>query len=527
MVAPASPAPYHPSVVVHIFAYAVGPGREAAQRYLAAVWSACAERLATTEPVPGSSVGIGFPADLDPHTGVVAHAHDPAGPGPRFRAEVRLSVDGTTATLAIALDEDWPTGRDRWHEIATAAATHANPDDVVGTAVVLLATVPAGTPRDATDRAVIAAAAAVAGTGWRVGPAAGPRDGARLAEILPEVPDDGRAVRWIAAITAEGSAGSRMPDLRTWVWDRSPTGPAVLVSYLLLAARLRSEWRVWRHANGFGADIEEVDDAVRELMTILATPAAPSEKELDGQERRVAAAQQRRAGLVTVTTRLRQMRDLANSTHAYLAALITAPGGLFDDDARVADQFAVTLARDASRIDAVRERALEVDTLAAAAVQRRQLASQEEAARRRERFNFLQAAIIGAVLLALAAFQSFKLDTGLQPPANIAITVALTALAIWLSAFVVLLALTSRLLGAAVVVISTGVLVAATVAAVVTIGADPAAPGAAALTTTTGEGFVVGAVLAAAGFALGAIRRRRSSNSTTAKERQDGGVSGG
>jgi hypothetical protein len=194
-----------------------------------------------------------------------------------------------------------------------------------------------------------------------------------------------------------------------------------------------------------------------DLLEILTRPSGPTLTELSGDEQSVAQAQARRARLLVVASQLKQMRHAVEIAGSNMYAAGTADGGLFDDDRRLYDWFTAQLADDASLSQATGERAREVDTLADAAVRRRLLALQEreresrelaheqerrtteDAQRRRDRINFAQAAVVGAVLLALAAIQSFDYKKVVPEPGRPAVIAMLTALAVWLSVLTLLL----------------------------------------------------------------------------------------
>ena len=81
-----------------------------------------------------------------------------------------------------------------------------------------------------------------------------------------------------------------------------------------------------------------------------------------------------------------------------------AEAGPLADDRALADWFAQQLDDDALYLEAAGERTRDVAAVTTTVVQHHLQQRQEDARRRQERFNLLQAAIIGAVIVGLTAF---------------------------------------------------------------------------------------------------------------------------
>jgi hypothetical protein len=394
--------------VVHLFAYRAGTHRASAEAALGAVWRGARERWAIAGPA-AEGVPHDWPTDLEGPSGVRASARSAAGDA----LSVRCVDDVAILSMSVAT----PGGRGQGDDpVATLLPSRRGA--TFGAVVVRPS---GGGPR--TENDVVLRAAEV----W-------------LREEGPL--DDVRANRTLVG-------GAATPEAwRASVWGDDDT-LSPLVRYLLLAARLRHELSVWDGGKRLRAAIAEADTAVGALNEVLVREGGPTDEELAGDERRVAAAQVRRAGLVSTATRLEQIRRLADSAHAHLLALIPSTRGFVADDTGLADWFGLQLADDAATLAAVRVRAQEVDTLAAAAVQRRLLATQERARagaeaadRRRERITLLQAGVVGALVFALTAIQSIGLRFDTVPePVKYTLVAALTALTLWLSMLAVLLTL--------------------------------------------------------------------------------------
>jgi hypothetical protein len=98
-------------------------------------------------------------------------------------------------------------------------------------------------------------------------------------------------------------------------------------------------------------------------------------------------------------------------------------GGLFADDRELGAWFAQQLDDDATYLGAARERAGQVAALADQLLQRR---AQDE----RERFNLAATGAVGAVLMVLAASQSFGYQPPLPPLVQPAVVALLGAVAL-------------------------------------------------------------------------------------------------
>ena len=336
------------------------------------------------------------------------------------------------------------------------------------------------------------------------------RHGVWLCEVGDPL-DDARDRRELIGSGATFRAWSA----KVWGAGEQDGAPSWAVRYFLHAARLRHEFRVWDGGRRLRAAVEDADEAVTELVDVLLRDAGPTDEELAGDERRVMAAQTRRAGLVSTTTRLDQIRRLVASAHAHLVALEPSTRGFAADDSGLAEWFGRELADDAAFLAAVRERAREVDTLAAAAVQRRLLASQERqrteadtATRRRERIVLLQAGLVGAIVLALTAIQSLGVSFASVPnTVKYALVAALSALALWLSMVAVLLTLREGR-GVVAASITASVVLGGSLAVLGGTLADQEQPDPGLLVALGLGGAVAGGILAAA--AVRRAPRRRS-----------------
>jgi len=260
-------------------------------------------------------------------------------------------------------------------------------------------------------------------------------------------PEDSRRERRIAVIAAE----ERETAVSEWVWTR---GDAVLPPfgrYLLHAAKIRYELRV--HASGQEVRKlrDQADTRCNELLGLLARKDKPgsapdSEDSLIVASTRLVAVQAGSAGLIQAATGLREMRRTVQIATANMAAALgsgAAEVGPLADDRRLADWFAQQLDDDALYLEAARERIRDVAAVTATVVQDRLQRRQEDARRRQERFNLLQTAIIGAVIVGLTAVQALGYQLPLPGPVKPPVIAALGAIALLLASIVVRLTLSS------------------------------------------------------------------------------------
>jgi hypothetical protein len=109
----------------------------------------------------------------------------------------------------------------------------------------------------------------------------------------------------------------------------------------------------------------------------------------------------------------------------------------------MADWFAQQLDDDVLYLEAARERTRDITAVTATVVQHRLQQRQEAGRRRQERFNLLQTAIIGAVIVALTAVQALGYQIPLPGPVKPPVIATLGAIALLLASIVVRLALSS------------------------------------------------------------------------------------
>jgi predicted nucleotide-binding protein len=334
--------------VAHVFAPADGPDADAAYRAVEEIWRDCGLLLELTDPIPGTGLPhllagsrAGLPADGE----VELAARE--RPGANCQAVLRLHHDVLNLSVALAPAEPgdaisywWRTFGRQWEMLVGRHRSH-----LLGEACLYLARVEAG--HSASPALYAELSGLLPDADPRQSPSAGvvvPRDLA-FWEIAPE-PDDRVLRRFILAFAPDADAAAS-----AWVWSRGDPAIPPLARYLLHAAKLRYELRVWRS-----------DSQARELRTTLDT--------LSEEFRRLGASDPARERLL----RLRgldakllhaDLRDLRHSVEiaadnlgrAFDLSGLLIPGGAFADDAALAQSMLEGMDDEVAYLDAATERA--------------------------------------------------------------------------------------------------------------------------------------------------------------------------
>lgn len=194
---------------------------------------------------------------------------------------------------------------------------------------------------------------------------------------------------------------------------------------------------------------DKADTGIDDLFGLLARQdqqgtAAASEEDLIAASARLVEVQAGTAGLVHAATRLREMRRTVQIAAANMASALgptPAEVGPLADDRELGEWFAQQLDDDALYLEAARERAR--DVAAVTVVQHRLQQRQEAARQRQERFNLLQTAIIGAIVMGLTAVQALSYQLPFPGPVKPPVIATLGAIALLLASIVVRLTLAS------------------------------------------------------------------------------------
>ncbi|GAA1802628.1 CATRA conflict system CASPASE/TPR repeat-associated protein [Actinomadura chokoriensis] len=415
------------ALVAHVFVAAEGGAGDEDRRYLRGVWRACDEVLGMTDGVAGLDADP--PAGWDETSaasGVLAARTRPGG----GVEQAILRRERDVFCLSVILEPDpsegigWAELDARWSR-ALAAPTRGT----VGTARIFVARLGA----DATDR--VRAGELVADVPVEEGAAAlWPERGVAVPEGFmvweASAPDDRRVERRLVVIARRDGEH----DLSDWTWIGPGAVLPPLAGYLLNAARLRFELRIWDDGEGTRRLREDTDAVVGRLLATVTASAGRGrgEAELIDASRELVSLQTRAMGLADRTARLREMSRTVAIGAANLAAFGGgAPlGGLFADDRALAEWFGRRLDDEIAYLDAASQRAGQVGALADQLLLR-------DRQRRQESVNLGLTGVVGAVLMVLAAIQSLGYDVPLPKPVEPAVVTALGASAL-LASLVVL-----------------------------------------------------------------------------------------
>jgi predicted nucleotide-binding protein len=233
-----------PQFVVHVFAPAEGPDADDAYRALAEIWRGCELLFGMTDPVPGT----GLPRTLPTRAALAARAASGESalavqqhPGTDCQAVLRLQHDvfnlsiGLVTGRAEADPRWWQSVDYQWNLLSSGHARF-----MLGEARLYLAKV-AGGVGDSIVFAELSGMLPAGSTGPR-GPSAVAvtADGLALREASVE-PDD-RALRRLVLEMAPDAD----PVASAWVWSAGDATIPPLARYLLHAAKMRFELRVWQ-----------------------------------------------------------------------------------------------------------------------------------------------------------------------------------------------------------------------------------------------------------------------------------------
>jgi hypothetical protein len=383
------------------------------------------------------AVGVG----IEPRGGWAAHmrgllaVRSTTGPGVR-QAVLRRDHDVLCLSVMLAPDaaEDlgWAELDAQWSDVVRAAGPAAGAPNcgTLGEARLYLARVvdPGAEPAAAAADALVETVRSRApGAPDRVPDAVVTPQGFAVWELLPTA--DTRILRRLVAVAGH----ERDPELTAWAWtDRNLDLPP-LAKYLLHAAKLRYELRVWRAAEDIATLRAATDATIKALLERTAVPTGPSRQtEIIRAGHALVALQARERGLVDRSTLSREMARTVDIAGANLALFAgdESLGGPFADDRALADWLVQRLDDEATYLEAAAHRCEQVSSLADQLVQRSQQ-------RRQETVNLGLTGAIGAIVMSLGAVQALQYTVPLPGLVKPAVVTALGTLAL-LASLVVL-----------------------------------------------------------------------------------------
>jgi predicted nucleotide-binding protein len=345
-------------LVVHLFASAGGPRAEAGYAALRELWLGCRQFFLMREPIPG----VGLPHQMPATYGELPGSAETGEEAPLVAQEradancqaiLRRHHDLLSLSLVVARPmETAPpaSGHSWWQDLDSQWSFLSDRflPNLIGEARIYLARSAAPPGRHLDD--LLPAACHV--EYWQRSRAA-VTGGLTLWEALPWADD--RALRRLVLAFDDDEEADRLAS--SWAWSRGDTAIPPLARYLLHAAKLRFQYRIWqRDANTlkFTAGIRAKVGGLRET---------PREKLADNSLAEELHRSAREARLMSAD--LRELRHAAEIA-AYNMGLIVstdgqlAPDGPFADDQNLARSFLALLDDELFYLDIASDRAAEM-----------------------------------------------------------------------------------------------------------------------------------------------------------------------
>jgi hypothetical protein len=417
--------PRRPGLLVHTFLPA---GSAATRSTLQALWRAVAD-LAMDQPI--GTLPLDLPEDLpaDPTADreplVVLAARRRLVPGAIQEALAYRVHDVIAVSVLQAPNDDdvgWVALQGQW------AAVRPPLPAAVGTVQVYLGQWPTRAPligRSASAARRVARLAAqvpdAQETDWYASWCR-TSDGLLLWELPPAAEPAVPADRRLLAMS-EARDESTMD---RWTWFSRGLVLPPLTRYLLHAARLRHQRAVLTEAlPGLRDARRRTEDDCGELAALLRTDDPPVEEVLAATQA-LGMVRTERGGLIAAWADANDMAQTVRAAHANLvSAFDVAPrcqrSGPLEVDREIVSWMTDQLATELTYLDSAQRKAQELTQLAAAVIDERQR-------QRRETLALLQASVLSALLMALAAIQSLEYKVPL-PGSLMAPLIALLATA--------------------------------------------------------------------------------------------------
>jgi predicted nucleotide-binding protein len=360
--------------VAHLFAPTDGPDADAAWHAVGEIWRGCAPLFGMTAPVTGTGLPPDFPDRAMARRTLVLGGEVPlaarARPGTMCQAVLRLhhdvlnlSVGMAPPEAASAQDGNWPWWRNLDYQWNLLTGQHAA--GLLGEARLFLAQLDAEAPVRAADPALYAMLSPLLPqasdpggrhSGGRV-PAAGIPAGVPFPEGFTvwetDARLDDRATRQLlVAIAPEAD-----PAASTWAWSDSTTAIPPAARYLLHAAKVRYELRVWRRDSQAYHLRESLDTLAAELR--LASASDPAMRELFRLRRMDAASHH--ADLLAMRRTVEIAAD--NLGRSLKLSGSPIPGSMFADDAALAQWLLERLNDEAGYLAIAMDRAAQLAAL--------------------------------------------------------------------------------------------------------------------------------------------------------------------
>jgi hypothetical protein len=223
-------------------------------------------------------------------------------------------------------------------------------------------------------------------------------------------PDETLTHRRLLAVTGARNE----PAMDDWTWTSDRPGLPPLTRYLLHAAKVRDQNRVLEDSlPRVRAAIARAERSGRVLDDLLSTDEPPL-AQLQAADRALSAAQTDESGLIIALGDVRDMIRTVQVADQNMAAALagrtrSAPDGLPAVDRNHAAWLIEQLRTEETYLESAHRRTREVGRLAGAAIDQRQR-------QRQESLTLVQTSVLGALLMALGAIQSFTYKIPLPGP---------------------------------------------------------------------------------------------------------------
>lgn len=349
--------------VVHAFAPADGPGADAAWHAISEIWRGCGPLFGMTAPLAETGLPAEMPVRATARTadGEVALAAK-GRPGATCQAVLRLHHDVLNLSVGIAPPEamsprhgEWPWWRDldyQWNLLAGPQTAR-----LLGEARIFLAPVDAEAAIGRADPALYETLKRLLPDDARShAPVGVPFPGGFTVWETAARPDDRTVRRLLVALAPDTD-----PAVSAWAWSDSTTAIPPLARYLLHAAKIRYELRVWQRdgqarrlwesLDALGTELRRagtVDTATRELLRLRRLDAALHRADLLAMARTVEIAAD-------------------NLGRGFTLSDLSTPRSMFADDSELARSLVERLRDEADYLGIAMDRAAHVAELLAPA----------------------------------------------------------------------------------------------------------------------------------------------------------------
>lgn len=338
-----------PELVVHLFAPA---SDSEAYDYLRGVWQACGDQFGMSSPINTLKLPRDLPDRLQPPSArgeewIAARQH--TGPGV-FEGVLRQIGDVLCLSLALApppeSDPCWLDLHRRWVGVSEPA-----PESLIGVAEIYQARLNSSDPTriDATPELAAACRLRLPSQ-----PSAADFDGYGVVTIdgfalWEERGDDARMRRRVVIVAPH----DRHDEISAWTWFRSGAAMPPFARYLMHAAMLRYELRVWADGRALHKRRSRADSAASATARLIEAHVAARQNKAHDVRTLLDQLRGEASGLSTLIRKTRQLKRAVEIASHNLAAYSRAassddsgvrtgantPRGLFADDRDLADWF--------------------------------------------------------------------------------------------------------------------------------------------------------------------------------------------